>query len=110
MLGIRCPHRHALPRITSSKMRRPRRVLPSRASGFVLRRNLVVRARPGEGRVSTPFRPFAALVAKDSFGSQRTEVSADASGQPLQPQKARAVRVGTSVMRFKIDRNRDRLS
>ena len=38
MLGIGCPDRHALPRITSSKMRRPRRVLPSRASGFVLRR------------------------------------------------------------------------
>ena len=37
MLGIGCPDRHALPRITLSKMRRPRRVLPSRASGFVHR-------------------------------------------------------------------------
>jgi hypothetical protein len=38
MLGIGCPDRHALPRITLSKMRQPRRVLPSRASGFVHRR------------------------------------------------------------------------
>ena len=37
MLGVGCPDRHALPHITSSKMHRPRRVLPSRASGFVLR-------------------------------------------------------------------------
>jgi hypothetical protein len=37
MLGIRCPDRHALLRITSSKLRRPRRVFPSRASGFVHR-------------------------------------------------------------------------
>ena len=37
MLGIGCPDRHALPRLTLSKMRRPRRVLPSRASGFVHR-------------------------------------------------------------------------
>jgi len=37
MLGIGCPDRHALPHITLSKMRRPRRVLPSRASGFTLR-------------------------------------------------------------------------
>jgi hypothetical protein len=44
MLGIGCPDRHALPRITSSKMRRPRRGLPSRASGFVLRPKAVARA------------------------------------------------------------------
>jgi hypothetical protein len=37
MLGTRCPDRHALLRFTSSKLRRPRRLLPSRASGFVLR-------------------------------------------------------------------------
>ena len=37
MLGIGCPDRHPLPRFTSSKLRR-RRVLPSRASGFVQRR------------------------------------------------------------------------
>jgi hypothetical protein len=43
MLGIGCPDRHALPRITLSKMRRPRRVLPSRASGFVHRCQLDVR-------------------------------------------------------------------
>jgi hypothetical protein len=36
MLGIRCPDRHALPRITLSIMRGPRRVLPP-ASGFVHR-------------------------------------------------------------------------
>jgi hypothetical protein len=35
MLGIGCPDRHALPCITSSKMRRPRRVLPpARAGSF----------------------------------------------------------------------------
>src|SRR6516165_5904323 len=35
MLGIRCPDRHALPRITSLKMRRPRRALPpARAGSF----------------------------------------------------------------------------
>src|SRR5438477_3978665 len=33
MLGIGCPDRHAVPRITWSKMRQPRRALPSRASG-----------------------------------------------------------------------------
>ena len=43
MLGIGCPDRHALPRITLSKMRRPRRVLPSRASGFVLRPKAAIR-------------------------------------------------------------------
>jgi hypothetical protein len=53
MLGIGFPDRHALPRITSSKMRRPRRVLPSRASGFVLRRKRVAPTRVGEGPVST---------------------------------------------------------
>lgn len=31
-------------------------------------------------------RPFAAVVAKGSFGSGWTESSADASGQPLQPE------------------------
>ena len=30
--------------------------------------------------------PFAAVVAKGSFGSRWTEGSADASGQPLQPE------------------------
>src|ERR1700693_4297958 len=30
MLGIGCPDRHALPRITSSKLRQPRRVLGRR--------------------------------------------------------------------------------
>jgi hypothetical protein len=44
MLGIGCPDRHVLPRIMLSKMRRPRRVLPSRASGFVLRPKAVTRA------------------------------------------------------------------
>jgi len=54
MFGIGCPDRHALPRITLSKMRRPRRVLPSRASGFVLRRDLAVCHGIGEGLQSTP--------------------------------------------------------
>jgi hypothetical protein len=35
MLGIGCPDRHALPRIISSKLRQPRRVLfPARAGSF----------------------------------------------------------------------------
>src|SRR6476469_7006634 len=37
MLGTGCPDRHALPRVTSPKST-DRDVLPSRASGFVLRR------------------------------------------------------------------------
>jgi len=49
MLGISCPDRHALLRITSSKLRQPRRVLPSRASGFVLRRDLAIGGHFGEG-------------------------------------------------------------
>ena len=36
MLGIGCPDRHALPRITSLKMHRPQRVLPpARAGSFI---------------------------------------------------------------------------
>ena len=62
MLGIGCPDRHALPRITLSKMRRPRRVLPSRASGFVHRRNPVVAARSGEGPFTIPFADLAHRV------------------------------------------------
>ena len=61
MLGIGCPDRHALLRITSSKLRRPRRVLPSRASGFVHRRNLAVRGRSGEGRESYPLQTLGLL-------------------------------------------------
>src|SRR4029077_16564823 len=37
MLGIGCPDRHALPRVNLVEICRARRVLPSRASGFVLR-------------------------------------------------------------------------
>jgi hypothetical protein len=55
MLGIRYPDRHALLRITSSKLRRPRRLLPSRASGFVLRRVSPVAVRPDEGPFTIPF-------------------------------------------------------
>jgi hypothetical protein len=36
MLGIRCPDRHALPRVTPSIMRGPRRLLPpARAGSFI---------------------------------------------------------------------------
>jgi len=36
MLGIGCPDRHALPRLTLSKMRRPRYALPpARAGSFI---------------------------------------------------------------------------
>ena len=54
MLGTGRPNRHALPRITSSKLPRLRSVLPSRASGFVLRRDLAVCHGIGEGLQSTP--------------------------------------------------------
>src|SRR4029077_10952992 len=37
MLGIGCPDRHALPRVNLVEICRARRVLPSRASGFVHR-------------------------------------------------------------------------
>jgi hypothetical protein len=55
MLGIGCPDRHALPRIMLSKMRRPRRVLPSRASGFVRRPFPDIRPGPYEGGTTTEF-------------------------------------------------------
>jgi hypothetical protein len=57
MLGIRCPDRHALPRITLSIMRGPRRVLPP-ASGFVQSARCsrwLTTQRMGE---NAPFRPF----------------------------------------------------
>ncbi len=68
MLGIGCPDRHALLRITSSNLRRPRRVLPSRASGFVLRRNSD-RSLPGriEDDRARPC-PHAALQKDDQPG------------------------------------------
>src|ERR1700674_4966294 len=59
MLGIGCPDRHALSRITSSKLRQPRRVLPSRASGFVHRRRGAIRGGVEEGRHLTPWRTTA---------------------------------------------------
>jgi hypothetical protein len=52
MLGIGCLDRHLLLHVTSKKLRQPRRLLPSRASGFVLRRVLLVPTRPGEGLLS----------------------------------------------------------
>src|SRR5215471_5461737 len=54
MLGIGCPDRHALQRITSPKLRRPRRCSPP-ASGFVPRRNLVVAAHSGEVPITVRF-------------------------------------------------------
>src|SRR5439155_23645527 len=53
MLGIGCPDRHALPRITSSKLHRPRRALHSRASGFVHRPMAVIRRRTRSPRSAT---------------------------------------------------------
>ena len=81
----------------------------------LFRRDFATHHGFGEGRPTTRSRPFAAVVAKGSFGSRRTECSADASGQPLQPEKPRAVRrnvcrVGISVTRFQINRDRNRLS
>src|SRR6266481_2558939 len=55
MLGIGRPDRHALPRVNLVDIRRPRRVLPSRASGFVLRRVAPVAGRPGEGPFTIRF-------------------------------------------------------
>src|SRR5271169_6987373 len=56
MLGIGCPDRHALPFTHSPpppKTHPPRRVLPSRASGFVLRRKRVVQQAAAPGRLPT---------------------------------------------------------
>src|SRR5882757_6536246 len=50
MLGIGRPDRHALPRVNLVDIRRPRRVLPSRASGFVLRRYPAVGSSDLESR------------------------------------------------------------
>src|ERR1700747_3101458 len=58
MLGIGCPDRHALPRVNLVEICRERRVLPSRASGFVLRRIMVVRA-PAEDRPLSTTKPTA---------------------------------------------------
>src|SRR6516162_8114962 len=54
MLRIGCPDRHAL-LLTPPKTHRPSRV-PSRASGFVLRRDRALRHGTGEGRQSTRLR------------------------------------------------------
>src|SRR6516164_6962759 len=54
MLRIGCPDRHAL-LLTPPKTHRASRV-PSRASGFVLRRDLAVGAQTSEGRLSLPLR------------------------------------------------------
>ena len=70
MLGIRCPGRHALLRITSSKLRRPRRVLPSRASGFVLRRNRAVSVSIGEGPESTQLSRLRSPAAMTELGHE----------------------------------------
>jgi hypothetical protein len=50
MLGIRCPDRHALPRITSSKNAPIQTRAPSRASGFVRRPFAVARAAAGDAK------------------------------------------------------------
>jgi hypothetical protein len=53
MLEIGRLDRHLLSHITSSKMRQPRRVLPSRASGFVHRRKSAL----GQGTKSLRDKP-----------------------------------------------------
>ena len=54
MLGIGCPDRHALPRHHPDKMYRPAAALPSRASGFVLRRSAADGGRCREGPLTDP--------------------------------------------------------
>jgi hypothetical protein len=61
MLGIECPDRHALLRIAPTKPHRPRRVLPSRASGFVPRRYRDIRPIVGNGRNWQAKRSFAKI-------------------------------------------------
>ena len=73
MLGIRRPDRHLLPRITPSTMRGPRRVLPPARAGSFIRRNPAVGSSDLKGRNPHPSRPFAAVVAKGSFGWRRAE-------------------------------------
>src|SRR6266567_6824825 len=72
MLGIGRPDRHALPPITPSKLRRPRRVLPSRASGFVHRRVSVVAAQR-QGRRELPHPGFLRLAPRIAFAYHRIE-------------------------------------
>ena len=53
MLGIGRPDRHALPRFTLVEIAPTTTRAPSRASGFVHRRNPVVAVRSGEGPFTT---------------------------------------------------------
>src|SRR5438094_9997120 len=59
MLGIGRPDRHALPRITLVEIAPTTTRAPSRASGFVHRRNLAVPARPGQRQESNPFQTLS---------------------------------------------------
>jgi len=58
MLGIGRPDRHALLCVTPHETRCAVTAAPSRVSGFVHRRNLVVRAHLGEGPVCMLCRPL----------------------------------------------------
>src|SRR3954465_3109593 len=71
MLGIRCPDRHALPRITLSKLHRPRRAsLPrERVRSSAQFRRL---ACLGEGRESNSKRTYALSWADLSVTQSRT--------------------------------------
>src|SRR5260370_14827787 len=69
MLGIGCSDCHALPRITTSMTHRPRQVLPSRASGFVLRPTADLRA--SLARHARLRRPYA--YAADSSAQRGPE-------------------------------------
>ena len=63
MLGIGRPDSHALPHITSSKMRRPRSVLlPARAGSFFHPERTL------ERRINIEFRNMAALVITSVIG------------------------------------------
>src|SRR5882762_686449 len=64
MLGIGRPDRHALPRVNLVDIRRPRRVLPSRASGFVLRREGVMEL--GAAMVGSPLKAESEIGAHGS--------------------------------------------
>jgi hypothetical protein len=66
MLGIGCPDRHALPHFNPSKTTPTATSAPSRASGFVLRRNLVIAGRSGEGLFTCDLPTFATVLAERS--------------------------------------------
>ncbi len=73
MLRIGHPDRHALLRITPHETPCPVTAAPSRASGFVLRRILLIAARPGDRLISEP-QPALSLVGGNRSSCPNTDI------------------------------------